>query len=470
MNSSCITSPAASVPSSAEMNGSGATVTATATAPQVTIPRNGGSNANNLPSSSTAAAAAAAADANAMPPPPPTTPGGLMRTAGAAAAASAAQSSASASVSSNANNISSVNISAGATSAVSVVPRAPITVPKTAYPTATAAAASSSIRGTTRTSLGTPSPLAKLPTMGISAATSKITMVARPLVQQQRVGLAGNTAQVMVKKSTPIIVPSPVLSTPTRAPQQTRPAVPQPVLSSALSASISAKITTRLTSAVMGGQQQRVIPKYLAKAPAPQLYRTTASTVPATKPLVANGRLGVGVGVVKPTMASTSIIKQPILSSIPTPSPATSAALQHHRPTPVPSSVISHVVSHLQPMGVAPAGMPPPPPPDNTPGSSGGNSPKKKSGHPLRRGKWTSEEEAYANRLINEFKSGLLPLTDGTTLRNFLSKLLNCDPMRISKKFVGNNCIGKQVFRRRVADINRLAPDQIQQMRVEVSE
>jgi hypothetical protein len=65
----------------------------------------------------------------------------------------------------------------------------------------------------------------------------------------------------------------------------------------------------------------------------------------------------------------------------------------------------------------------------------------KKSG--LRRGKWTTEEESYANRLIFEFKLGLLPLTDGTTLRTFLSKLLNCDPMRISKKFVGQNCIGK---------------------------
>jgi hypothetical protein len=63
----------------------------------------------------------------------------------------------------------------------------------------------------------------------------------------------------------------------------------------------------------------------------------------------------------------------------------------------------------------------------------------------LRRGKWTQEEESYANRLIQEFKNGLLPLTDGTTLRTFLSKLLNCDPMRISKKFVGSNCIGKQV-------------------------
>lgn len=30
-----------------------------------------------------------------------------------------------------------------------------------------------------------------------------------------------------------------------------------------------------------------------------------------------------------------------------------------------------------------------------------------------RRGKWTPEEESYANRLIVEFKAGLLPLTDG---------------------------------------------------------
>lgn len=103
-------------------------------------------------------------------------------------------------------------------------------------------------------------------------------------------------------------------------------------------------------------------------------------------------------------------------------------------------------------------------------GSSSASGGGKKKGPPLRRGKWTPEEEAYANRLILEFKSGLLPLTDGTTLRTFLSKLLNCDPMRISKKFVGSNCIGKQVFRRRTADINRLTPDQIQQSRAELSE
>lgn len=98
------------------------------------------------------------------------------------------------------------------------------------------------------------------------------------------------------------------------------------------------------------------------------------------------------------------------------------------------------------------------------------SSSSKKKGQQLRRGKWTPEEESYANRLIQEFKAGLLPLTDGTTLRTFLSKLLNCDPMRISKKFVGSNCIGKQVFRRRTADLNRLTPEQIQKSRAELSE
>jgi len=94
----------------------------------------------------------------------------------------------------------------------------------------------------------------------------------------------------------------------------------------------------------------------------------------------------------------------------------------------------------------------------------------KPKGPPLRRGKWTPEEEAYANRLIHEFKAGLLPLTDGTTLRTFLSKLLNCDPMRISKKFVGSNCIGKQVFRRRTNEMQSLTAEQMQKTRMELSE
>ena len=48
----------------------------------------------------------------------------------------------------------------------------------------------------------------------------------------------------------------------------------------------------------------------------------------------------------------------------------------------------------------------------------------------LRRGKWTTEEENYAARIIHDFENGTLDVPEGSTLRNYLSKTLNCDPMR----------------------------------------
>jgi hypothetical protein len=65
---------------------------------------------------------------------------------------------------------------------------------------------------------------------------------------------------------------------------------------------------------------------------------------------------------------------------------------------------------------------------------------------PLRRGKWTVEEEAYVARVIQDFNSGFLDAPAGTTLRTYLSDKLQCDPMRITKKFTGDACIGKRVF------------------------
>jgi len=57
------------------------------------------------------------------------------------------------------------------------------------------------------------------------------------------------------------------------------------------------------------------------------------------------------------------------------------------------------------------------------------------SARQLRRGKWTTEEENYAQMLIECFKDGTLPdAENGTTLRCYLSRKLNCAPMRISKK------------------------------------
>lgn len=64
----------------------------------------------------------------------------------------------------------------------------------------------------------------------------------------------------------------------------------------------------------------------------------------------------------------------------------------------------------------------------------------------LRRGKWTAEEEAYVARVIQDFNNGHLNAPAGTTLRTYLSDKLNCDPMRITKKFTGEACIGKRVF------------------------
>ena len=42
----------------------------------------------------------------------------------------------------------------------------------------------------------------------------------------------------------------------------------------------------------------------------------------------------------------------------------------------------------------------------------------------------------------------------GTTLRVFLAERLNCDAMRITKKFAGEEAIGKQVYRPRPYDID----------------
>lgn len=64
----------------------------------------------------------------------------------------------------------------------------------------------------------------------------------------------------------------------------------------------------------------------------------------------------------------------------------------------------------------------------------------------LRKGKWTPEEEEYTSRIIQHFRSGLLTLPEGTTLRSYIAQKLTCDPMRITKKFSGASCLGKRVY------------------------
>lgn len=79
----------------------------------------------------------------------------------------------------------------------------------------------------------------------------------------------------------------------------------------------------------------------------------------------------------------------------------------------------------------------------NNAGSSGGLVVPKES---LRRGRWTAEEETYACSIIRNFERGLLNISPGTSLRNFLAEKLHCDPMRITKKFAGDSSVGKRVF------------------------
>jgi hypothetical protein len=141
------------------------------------------------------------------------------------------------------------------------------------------------------------------------------------------------------------------------------------------------------------------------------------------------------------------------------------------------------------------------------------NTKKRKNGRgndgPLRQGKWTSEEEVrnvmycrlclvlsnngslsllslhlfvcflfvclfvclfvqeYVHCLIDEFKTGMMPLAEGTSMRVFLSKMLNCHPMRISKKFVGSNYAGKSTYSR-LPEGNRLSNEEVQARRAKL--
>ena len=253
-----------------------------------------------------------------------------------------------------------------------------------------------------------------------SNATSKSTTIQPSGKIASTAPIASNTVA-----KTKLGTPSPLLSSTVSAQPTSTTAVAKKTVSISVPLATTKKISAAVPQPVLSSTiattkatTTRVAPKYVVKNPA-----TTATTV--TRPVINR----------QPIAASTIPKQQVVVPSLVT-STYHYTTQQHH--TTSAETAVGYT--------------------------------KKKSGHPLRRGKWTSEEEAYAARLIQEFKSGLLPLTDGTTLRNFLSKLLNCDPMRISKKFVGNNCIGKQVFRRRVADINRLNKEQICQLRVELGE
>lgn len=84
-----------------------------------------------------------------------------------------------------------------------------------------------------------------------------------------------------------------------------------------------------------------------------------------------------------------------------------------------------------------------------------------------RKGCWTREEEAYANTLVKFFNQGLVEdAEEGTTLRGYLANRLNCDPMRISKKFSRTARLGKMIFS---STVNTKTPSEIAAVRHELS-
>jgi len=72
-------------------------------------------------------------------------------------------------------------------------------------------------------------------------------------------------------------------------------------------------------------------------------------------------------------------------------------------------------------------------------GTSSGSLPpaEEKSGgetSDLRTGRWTTEETAYCDELIEKFERGLLPIVDGIKLNDFLSNMLKSKQSRLTKK------------------------------------
>ena len=60
-----------------------------------------------------------------------------------------------------------------------------------------------------------------------------------------------------------------------------------------------------------------------------------------------------------------------------------------------------------------------------------------------RTGRWTAEEMAFCDKLIEKFKAGELPLTDGVKLNDFLASMLKSKQSRLTKKMKNANLSGK---------------------------
>ncbi|KAF4316300.1 hypothetical protein BBO99_00008750 [Phytophthora kernoviae] len=84
---------------------------------------------------------------------------------------------------------------------------------------------------------------------------------------------------------------------------------------------------------------------------------------------------------------------------------------------------------------------------------------------PVRFGKWSTAEDAYLEQLVELFTAGLLAdLPCKTSMRAWLAQMLNCCPMRISKKQMhGRHFVGKAKYHKNNAKIERLTQEQYEQ-------
>ncbi|KAF1784620.1 hypothetical protein GQ600_15960 [Phytophthora cactorum] len=82
---------------------------------------------------------------------------------------------------------------------------------------------------------------------------------------------------------------------------------------------------------------------------------------------------------------------------------------------------------------------------------------------PVRFGKWSVEEDAYLAKLIWLFENGLLAdMEPKVSLRSFLALMLNCCPMRISKKQMhGHNFMGKTKYARQNSKMTQQEYDKL---------
>lgn len=73
-----------------------------------------------------------------------------------------------------------------------------------------------------------------------------------------------------------------------------------------------------------------------------------------------------------------------------------------------------------------------------------------------RTGRWTHEEMALCDNLIERFKAGDLPVQNGVKLNDFLASMLKSKQSRLTKKMKNANLSGKQFCKRNgyIADIN----------------